>query len=130
MNQTVLLIDDDPGLRMLTTRWLEREGYQVVSCRSAKEGLTALTETLPAAVLLDLYLDDDNGLEVLTRIHQTHPHVPIIMMTSESATGTVVDAMKAGAWDYLTKPVQRTKLCTTVRNAASLSEATTRLRQL
>ncbi|MFT7519960.1 MAG: DNA-binding NtrC family response regulator [Kiritimatiellia bacterium] len=130
MNATVLLVDDDQSLVRLLTHWLSAAGHRVQQANSGEQALHLLSTTLPDLVLLDVNLPGDKGDRVLEQIKLTHPHLPVIMLTAETDVSSVVSAMQAGAWDYLAKPVHRTKLVTTVRNAAEKAHADLRLMQL
>ncbi|TNE86459.1 MAG: sigma-54-dependent Fis family transcriptional regulator [Deltaproteobacteria bacterium] len=127
---TILVIDDDPSLGRLLAHWLQRDDHEVLSAETAAEGLDALTCALPDAILLDLNLPDAHGLEVLATVKQRHPRLPVVMMTVDADVDTVVRCMQYGAFDYLPKPVDRTKLFTTVRNAVDKGRADLRIAQL
>jgi DNA-binding NtrC family response regulator len=126
----VLIVEDDAATAALLERWLTRAGFSVVVSRDAEGCLAALRETLPNAVLVDLHLPDMDGLELLRRIRQRHRYLPIVMLTADVEVRNVVTAMQRGAYDYLTKPVDRTKLETTVRNAVEHGRMAVRLAQL
>ena len=127
---TVLLIDDDESLAALVRRYLELSGWSVEVADDGASGLAALERSVPGAVLLDLHLPDLDGLEVLDRLRRHHRHLPVIMLTADSQVDSVVTAMQRGALDYLTKPVDRIKLRTTVGNALEHGRLTVRLAQL
>jgi DNA-binding NtrC family response regulator len=132
MNSTkpsVLVVDDDAAQTRLVARWLERE-HQPIVADSAELALRRLSEVLPAAVLMDIHLGGMDGLEALRRVRKHHPDVPVVMLTGDTSVPAVVEAMQAGAWDYLVKPVDRTKLMTTVRNAVERSQLQVRVRHL
>jgi len=126
----ILIIDDDPTLTRLLGHWLGHGGYAIETHHTASAGIAALSDVLPDAILLDLGLPDGNGLDVLAAMTRKHPRVPVVMITGETNVATVVAAMQAGAYDYITKPVDRTKLFTTVRNAVEKARADLRLTQL
>ncbi len=105
---------------MLIERWLERDGYHVETAGSAEEALEVLSRSLPDAICLDIELPGMSGLEALELITRHHPKLPVIILTADREVATVVTAMQRGAHDYLAKPVDRTKLATTVRNATEL----------
>jgi DNA-binding NtrC family response regulator len=113
----LLLIDDDPSQLRLLERWAEREGWTARGYTTGEEGLGALSGLLPDAVVLDLYLAGEDGLEILSRIAARHPGLPVVMLTAETKIDTVVDAMRRGAFDYITKPMSRTKVVDTLLRA-------------
>ncbi len=126
----ILVIDDDQSLLRLVRRWLEHGGFEVTTATEAREGRAVLGHTLPDAILLDLHLPDEDGLTALRAIKVRQPRIPVVMLTAESEVSTVVSAMQAGAWDYIPKPVQRTKLVTVLRNAVDKSAADLKLATL
>ena len=126
----VLVIDDDEDTRALLHRWLTGDGYRVECAESGESALRSLHRMLPDAVCLDLELPGWSGLETLARIRAHHPRLPVVILTADSAVGTVVSAVKSGAWDYLVKPIDRTKLSTTLRNAVERSRMAVQLAQL
>ncbi|MEM1203056.1 MAG: sigma-54 dependent transcriptional regulator [Acidobacteriota bacterium] len=126
----VLLVDDDPAHCNLLARWLENDGYGVEAVYSGREAAHAMSRMLPQVVCLDLNMPDWDGLETLKRLLEIHPHLPIVMLTADRELESAVEAMKAGALDYLTKPVERTQLRTTIRNAVEHGHLKVRVRQL
>lgn len=124
------MVEDDRAIRVLPQSWLEDSGYAVRSLDTGEDCLQALGQTLPDAVLLDVNLPGLSGLDVLKAIRDSHHFVPVIMMTSESGVETVVSAMQLGAYDYLVKPLDRTKLLTTLKNAVERHRMSVRLAQL
>jgi DNA-binding NtrC family response regulator len=114
----VAVIDDDPSLQRLVTHWLERDGHDVTSYSSGTQALGGQVHLGFDVVLLDIQLGDMDGLDVLDRLMEGAPHAAVVMMTANGDVPAIVDAMRRGAYDYLVKPVTRTKLTTTVRNGA------------
>jgi len=92
--------------------------------------MKALTEALPSAVCLDLNMPDMSGMETLERIRQHNPLLSVLVMTADDAVGSVVQAMKLGAFDYMTKPLDSTKVLTVLRNAVEKHRLTLRISQL
>ncbi|MEM9068568.1 MAG: sigma-54 dependent transcriptional regulator [Myxococcota bacterium] len=126
----VALVEDDPDARILTMRWLEHAGYEVEPLESAEALFDALQTTLPDVLCLDLELPGLSGLETLRRLRKTHPQLPIIILTAHRDVDTVVEAMQRGAYDYLPKPLDRTKLMTTIKNAIEKLQLTLRVQHL
>ena len=126
----VLTVDDDEEIRTLVGRWLERAAFRVETHASAETLIQGLKRTLPHAICLDLGLPGMGGLEALTLIRRRHRTVPVIILTADTSVDSVVTAMQGGAFDYVLKPPDRTKLLTTVRNAIDRYRMSTRLAQL
>lgn len=127
---TVVLVEDDQISATLTRSVLEKEGYDVVVCGDAASGLVALSASLPDVVCTDLKLPDRDGVELVQQMRTLYARLPIIVLSSADQTDTVVAAIKAGAYDYLTKPFDRNKLLTTVRNAVEHHSMAVRVAQL
>lgn len=126
----ILLVDDDESVRLLVERWLQKDGYDVLAVEDGVSALGALSEEAPAAVCLDLNLPGLSGLETLEQIRERHPMLPVIVLTADDSAETAVRAMKLGAHDYLTKPLNSTKLLTTLRNSVEHGRLSLRVSQL
>jgi len=126
----VLVVEDERTSSTLLQRWLQGEGYMVEAFETAEACIAALGRTLPDVVCLDLELPGMNGLDALRAIRGRHLRIPIVILTADRNVETVVTAMQSGAYDYLPKPIDRTKLLTTVRNAVERHKMTERLSQL
>ena len=110
MSHAVLVIEDEAVLAKNILIYLERYGYEVHLAQSAEEGLGLLDSVHPDAVLLDFNLPGIHGLEALARIRAFDPGIRVLMLTGHGNVEMAVDAMKAGAFDFLTKPVALSKL--------------------
>jgi two-component system response regulator HydG len=126
----VLVVDDDPAVVEVLSRWLQKEGHQVETFLNGETCLAALTRTMPDAVCLDLDMPGMGGLKTLERIKAHHRHLPVIILTADASVESVVSAMQRGAYDYLTKPVDFANLITRIRNAVERYRMSTRLTQL
>ena len=126
----VLLVEDEPDSRALLECWLSLDGFEVIAFADAESALDGLSNSLPAAVCLDLELPGMNGLEALAEIRRRHASLPVIILTADREADTAMKAVRAGAHDYLSKPIDRTRLCTTLRNATAQHEMQVRIRQL
>ncbi len=104
---TVLVIEDDDGAREALCEYLSAAGHDVRRARGGAEGLAALPVD---AILLDLVMPEPDGFEVLRRVRERDPHVPIVVMSALSEAEAVVRAMKLGATDYLPKPFEASEL--------------------
>ena len=103
-DKSLLLLDDDQALRTRLGRALESRGFEVVLAASVAEALEALRQKLPAFAVLDMRLEDGNGLKIVETIRDRREDARIIMLTGYGAIATAVAAVKAGAVDYLQKP--------------------------
>ncbi len=113
----VLVIDDDVSQLDLLQRVLTREGYAVEVREDPVDGMHVLGTTLVDVVLLDLHFPDAHGLDLLEEAFRTRPDVPVVMLTVEAEIATVVRAIHAGAFDYLAKPVDLSRLLATMESA-------------
>ncbi|MGI8526445.1 MAG: sensor histidine kinase [Pseudolabrys sp.] len=106
MPKNVLYIDDDDGLRKLVERSLAREGVRVVSAADGESGIKAMAAEKFDAIALDHYMPGLDGLATLERIHRVPNHPPVILVTGAQDSRIAVAALKAGAFDYVTKDAQ------------------------
>ncbi len=126
----IFVVDDDDAMRALVERWLKREGYDAYSFDGGAECLDALAEDLPEAICLDMKMPGLSGIATLERIRERFPALPVVVLTADDSAGTAVQAMKLGAYDYLTKPLDSTKFLTTIRNAIAHGRLAQRVSQL
>jgi DNA-binding NtrC family response regulator len=116
-NVNVLLIDDDRATRELLREVLQKEGYTVGEATTGGEAL-AQARTVPYEVVLaDLRLPDVDGIEVLRALHTLDPELPVIVMTAFGSMETAVEAIREGAYDYISKPFNLEEVRLTVRRA-------------
>jgi DNA-binding NtrC family response regulator len=113
----VVVIDDDPATRHTVSGWLSEVGHRVQSFADGRA--FAQADLVPSVLFLDVDLGPgvESGLEVLSQLHRRLPDLPVIMITTENHPETVVEAMRAGAYDYLVKPLTRERIRTTVVRA-------------
>jgi FixJ family two-component response regulator len=117
MSRKVYLVDDEPELRQALTRLLKAEGFDVEAFGSAMEFLARLDGACAGCALLDLAMPGIDGLELQQRLSAIGAHLGIVFLTGHGDIPTSVRAVKAGAIDFLTKPVRRAELLRAV-NAA------------
>jgi len=117
MTATVLTIDDDDMIRSFFGDILEEEGYEVLSAATGAEGEAILRKKPVDIVLLDLRLPDVDGLVILRRIKRQELNVHVIVLTAYGAVPTAVEAMKLGAYDYIDKPSDASKLKLVIKRA-------------
>ncbi len=129
---SILIVDDDREMRDLLKDILEDHGYRVAVAREGREALDHLGSGDHLVVLTDLQMKGMDGSELLHEIVQHHPACNIIMMTAFGTVESAVDAMKQGAFDYLTKPIKTDELLVTIEKAlreASLRQEVAQLRK-
>ncbi|MCX6603341.1 MAG: sigma-54 dependent transcriptional regulator [Acidobacteria bacterium] len=117
MIPTILLVEDDTSLRRIMQLRLEGGPYAVTCVSSAEEALLALERQPFQLVVSDLMMPGLSGLDLLRRVKADHPETPVILLTAYGSVESAVEAMKCGALDYLTKPVEQTDLLMTVARA-------------
>jgi len=114
---TILLVEDTPSLARLYKTYLNDEDVEVTAVGTGKEALAALNAQTPSVVLLDLRLPDMDGLEILKEIHSRELPSEVVVITAHGSINVAVEAMRAGAYDFLVKPFNAERLLVTVRNA-------------
>ena len=112
----VLIVDDEIAVRRFLRNLLEGEGFAIVEAGTGKDALAALKQKHPDAVLLDLGLPDLSGVDVL-KVLREWSKVPVIMLSVQDAEADIVNALDAGADDYLTKPFGTAELLARLRSA-------------
>ena len=103
---TVLVIDDDPGIREYLETLAARQGYGVYSAEDGETALAELDQVRPDIITLDAVLPGIDGLETLRRLKQRAPEIPVVMLSGHGQARTIVDAMRLGAADFLRKPFE------------------------
>ncbi len=114
-----LIVDDEKNLRESLAEFLALDGYDSLLAASGEEALDVLSRETVDAVILDLRMGGMDGLETLSRIGDSGPGVPVIMMSAHGEIGDAVEAMKKGAVDYLVKPFDPAELSVRLRKAIS-----------
>jgi FixJ family two-component response regulator len=115
----VHVIDDDDDCRKSLARVLSAFGLSAVEHRSAGEYLASMEDDKASCLLLDMYLEDSTGLDVLEELARHNRETPIVFMSGNSDIGTAVKSMHAGALDFLVKPVNTERLVAAVHSAIS-----------
>src|SRR5271157_3676022 len=103
--RTLLIVDDDAPLCQRLARAMERRGFVVATADSVAGGVAAATEHPPAFAVVDMRLGDGRGFEVVSALREARPDARIVMLTGYGNIATAVAAVKAGAIDYMPKPV-------------------------
>lgn len=128
----ILVVDDEENNRDILVRRLTRVGHEVLAAASGQEALTAVDGKPPDLVLLDIMMPGMSGMETLTRLRRTYTaaQLPVIMATAKSETEDIVEALKAGASDYVTKPLDFPVVIARVGTQLALKQAVDRILQL
>jgi two-component system NtrC family response regulator len=128
--KSVLLIDDDESLRRVVEYNLREDGYQVVTAADGRSGLQRFQESPVDLVLTDVRMPEMDGVELMMHLKAMQPDLPVIVLTAHGTIDSAVEAMKVGAFDYLTKPFSRDQLKASVRKALELGALASENRQL
>ena len=113
----ILVVDDEPNARTALAEILKEEGYQVETAADGFKGLARAEEFSPDLVLTDLKMPGMDGVELLRKLRQHAPELPVVLMTAFGAVETAVSAMREGAADYLTKPLNTDELVLVIDRA-------------
>ncbi len=113
----LLIVDDEASVRNLLQRTLEKAGYNVVTAADGQEALDKMSQLNIEVVLLDIRMPGISGMEVLRKLTIDRPETVVIMATAVGDAQTAVEAMKLGAYDYITKPFNPDDVVLTVRRA-------------
>ena len=116
----ILIIDDEGNIRRMLASLLEAEGYTTTQASSGEEGLERIAAEEPDAVLLDLALPGQSGLEILERIADGWPDVPVVMMSGKASLSDAVRATRLGAFQFLEKPLTPEAVLITLQSALEL----------
>src|SRR5512144_1654947 len=111
----ILVADDEQNLRRVLVAMLKRDGHDVVQAASGLEAIEQLADV--DVVITDLRMPGADGMEVLRSAAKHHPHTPVIMITAYGSVGQAVEAIKAGAFDYIEKPFEQDAIRTIVEKA-------------
>lgn len=117
MKETVLIIDDEEELRNLLTTLLKLEGYQVFQASSGREGMLIAEKEEPAVIISDVRLPDISGLSLLPRFKEQNPRAEVLVLTAYGTIEDGVQAIKEGAFDYITKGDEDNKIVPVVQRA-------------
>lgn len=118
----ILIIDDEPLMRISISDAMREEGYNIHSAASGNEGLRAISDNFYDVIITDLRLPEVDGLQILKACKQYTPKSKILMITAYGSVETAVEAMKQGAYDYVTKPFSMDELIILVKRLMTLRE--------
>ncbi len=112
----LLIVDDELSVRDSLGKWFREEGYEVATVENANDALTRLAEQRWDAALVDIKMHGTDGIELQRRMHEVDPELIVIIMTGYASVDTAVAALKNGAYDYVTKPLDPDEIAHMVRN--------------
>lgn len=115
MPKTILVVDDAAFMRMMIRDILAREGYAIQEAVNGRDAIEKYRETRPDLVTLDITMPEVDGIEALKAIRLIDPTARVLMVSAMGQQKLIVDALEAGATDFLVKPFQPTKVLETVR---------------
>ena len=118
----ILIVDDEEGIRQVLSDCLRDEGYRVVLAEDGFQALRLLSEEPVELVILDVWLPNMGGIEVLQRIKAEYPEVEVVVISGHGNINLAVQAVKLGAFDFLEKPLSLEKTITVVQNALRLEQ--------
>ena len=113
----LLIVDDELSVRDSLGKWFREEGYEVATSENASDALTRLAEQSWDAALVDIKMHGTDGIELQRRMHEVDPELIMIIMTGYASVETAVAALKNGAYDYVTKPLDPDEIAHLVKNA-------------
>ncbi len=117
MDARILVADDEQNIRRVLSATLEKEGYQVIAARDGEEAIAQLSKSEIHVVVTDLRMPKADGMQILTYVQRNRPHIPVIVITAHGTVDNAVAALKAGAFDYITKPFEKSELIATIAKA-------------
>jgi DNA-binding NtrC family response regulator len=115
----LLIVDDEPSVRDSLAKWFREEGYEVAAAESASQALTRIAAQTFEVALVDIKMRGTDGIELQRRLHEICPQTMVIIMTGYASVDTAVTALKNGAYDYVTKPLDPDELAHLVAKAIS-----------
>ncbi len=117
MQERILIIEDEATLASSLKRVFQKEWYEVTTAANAEDGLSLLEEGFYDLVISDIVLPGMSGIEFLKRLHERQPEIAVIIITAYGSMETAVEALRAGAYDYVVKPVLHEEIKQIIRNA-------------
>lgn len=115
MSRTILVVDDAAFMRMMIRDILAKEGYAIHEAVNGRDAIEKYEEVQPDLVTMDITMPELDGISALKSIRETHPEARILMVSAMGQQKMIVEALEAGALDFLVKPFQPTKVLETVK---------------
>ena len=126
----ILIVDDEESIRLTLQEFLQKDGHDVLAVEDAEKAIDLLSDSNFDVVVSDIILPRMTGLDLLTAIHDISPHAQVVMMTGKPTVDTASAALRAGAFDYLYKPVRKDAIIKSVRNALRIKSLDDEKRRL
>ena len=126
----ILVVDDDINILRVIKLRLEAEGYQVTTAGKAKVALELANEDVFDFALVDLKLNGTNGIQLMENLHQLNPEMPVIILTAYGTIESAVEAMRKGAYTYITKPFNYDELLIQTKNCLEKTKLTKEIKIL
>jgi two-component system response regulator GlrR len=114
-------VDDDSDMLALLSTWLKQEGFDVDTARSGSEALTRISMARPRLVITDLFMENMDGMKLLTEIHRHNPLLPVIMLSGQARIPDAIRATHLGIAAFLTKPIERAELIGQIRRTLHIA---------
>lgn len=119
----ILIVDDEANLRKVLAAVLRKEGYDVAIAENGEQALAELQKNGANVIIADLVMPKLSGMELLEQVREKRPEVPVIIITAHGAVDSAVEALKKGAFDYITKPFENAEIRSVVEKAVRTSES-------
>src|SRR3989337_798322 len=129
-NEKILVVDDDNSILEVIQMRLKAWGYNVAVAKNGTEAKAALSSTPFNLVIIDLRLSEEDGLDLMEEILTSHPNLPIIILTAHGTIESAVEAMRKGAYSYLTKPFDPRALLLQIERALENHRLTSEVKRL
>lgn len=126
----ILIADDDPSIRLLMRNFLEGEGYDTTEAKSGGDVLRMFPQANPDLMILDLKMPEWDGIEVMKKLGEQNVKVPVLLMTAHGTSNSAIQAIQAGAFDYITKPFELDDVLLTLRRFFEYQELTAEVKKL
>ena len=126
----IMIADDDPSIRLLLRNFLEGEGYDTTEAKSGGEVLRMLPQATPDLMILDLKMPEWDGIEVMKKLGEQNLKVPVLLMTAHGTSNSAIQAIQAGAFDYITKPFELDDVLLTLRRFFEYQELAAEVKKL
>lgn len=127
---SILIIDDEKSIRKTLGEILTYEGYRIVEASDGEEALRKFRESHIDVILCDIKMPKMDGIEFLEKVRELNPDIPVIMISGHGTIETAVEAVKKGAFDYISKPPDLNRLLITIRNAMEKTDLVTETKSL
>lgn len=126
----ILIVDDEKSIRMTLAEFIREEGHEVFTAEDATQALDILVDKSPAVIVTDIILPRMTGVSLLKRINEIAPDTQVLMITGEPTAETAAEAVRLGAFDYLSKPIARADFKSSVTSALRVTELAQERRRL